>query len=46
MHPPLIMPMQKQTTGKAAWGHAMCYVMVKSVECVGQSKSSHLSCLC
>ena len=24
--------MQKQGTGKAAWGHAMCYVMVKSVE--------------
>ena len=23
---------------------ATCYVMVKSVECVGQSKSSHLSC--
>ena len=28
MHPPLIMPMQKQATGKAAWGHAryvLCY---------------------
>ena len=35
MHPLLMMPMQKQATGKAAWGHAKCYVMVKSVECVG-----------
>ena len=36
MYPSLMMPMQKQATGKAAWGHATCYVMVKSVEYVGQ----------
>ena len=36
MYPSLMMPMQKQATGKAAWGHATCYVMVKSVEYVGK----------
>ena len=46
MHYPLIMPMQKQATGKAAWGHATCCVMVKSVECVGQTKSNHPSYFC
>ena len=49
MYPPLMMPMQKQGTGKAVLGHATCYVMVKSVECVGQPtyvKSSHLLCFC
>ena len=36
MYPSLMMSMQKQATGKAAWGHATCYVMVKSIEYVGQ----------
>ena len=34
------MPMQKQATGNGAWGHATCYVMVKSVECIGQPMSN------